>query len=233
MTVCFLGSFTTQDRLLHHDAGGWQDVTTSWTPTQICGSVSSLSPFAIGRLVNRAPSLALPADIVSEAASAAGALVSFAASASDPEDGVLSAVCSPASGTTFSLGVTTVNCSATDSAGATANGSFTVTVRDSTPNVVTVPAAITVPATEAGGVRAASWPALATFLTGGSAADLVDASPAKLAPQAAGVDVNNNTRFPVGTTAVTFRFRDVILLTATKGGGIPKLVSPQLPFLKC
>ncbi|MDQ3013178.1 MAG: S8 family serine peptidase, partial [Acidobacteriota bacterium] len=39
-------------------------------------------------------------------------------------------VCTPASGTAFPLGATTVNCTATDSGGATASCSFTVTVWD-------------------------------------------------------------------------------------------------------
>ena len=44
--------------------------------------------------------------------------------------------CTPASGTTFALGATTVNCSATDAAGNEATGSFTVTVRDTTAPVL-------------------------------------------------------------------------------------------------
>jgi hypothetical protein len=43
-------------------------------------------------------------------------------------DGSRPVNCNPASGTLFSAGTTTVNCSSTDSRGNTSNGSFTVTV---------------------------------------------------------------------------------------------------------
>ncbi|MCL4859476.1 MAG: HYR domain-containing protein, partial [Caldilineaceae bacterium] len=61
-----------------------------------------------------------------------GAVASFSATASDLVDGSVPVLCAPASGSTFALGATTVNCSASDAAGNTANGSFTVTVVDTT-----------------------------------------------------------------------------------------------------
>jgi hypothetical protein len=54
--------------------------------------------------------------------------VTFTAIGSDLEDGAIPAVCTPASGSTFAVGTTTVNCTVTDSRGATATGAFTVTV---------------------------------------------------------------------------------------------------------
>jgi Ca2+-binding RTX toxin-like protein len=56
-------------------------------------------------------------------------------------DGNVPVDCSPASGSTFPIGETTVNCSATDNAGNTANGSFKVTVNpqaDTTPPQTTI-----------------------------------------------------------------------------------------------
>jgi hypothetical protein len=73
-----------------------------------------------------APVLSLPANISLLATSAAGAVVTYSASASD-ENGAVAINCSPVSGSTFAPGTTTVNCSATNAAGTT-NGSFTVTV---------------------------------------------------------------------------------------------------------
>ena len=73
-----------------------------------------------------APVLALPGNISVLATSAAGAVVTYSASASD-ENGAVAINCSPVSGSTFAPGTTTVNCSATNAAGTT-NGSFTVTV---------------------------------------------------------------------------------------------------------
>jgi hypothetical protein len=76
------------------------------------------------------PILALPADIVAEATSPAGATVSFVATATDNDPANPVVVCDPASGSVFPLGSTVVDCSATDTAGNTAEGSFTVTVQD-------------------------------------------------------------------------------------------------------
>jgi hypothetical protein len=53
----------------------------------------------------------------------------FQAEATDVVDGSVAVSCTPASGSTFPIGTTTVNCSATDAAGNTAEGSFTVNVR--------------------------------------------------------------------------------------------------------
>jgi hypothetical protein len=59
-----------------------------------------------------------------------GAAVSWTApTASDLVDGSVTVVCSPESGSTFALGITTVTCSATDAAGNKASASFTVSVR--------------------------------------------------------------------------------------------------------
>ncbi len=82
------------------------------------------------------PVLSLPAPLIAEATSASGATVSYSASASDLVSGAVTVACSPASGSTFPLGTTTVNCSASDAAGNTAHGSFTVAVRDTTPPVI-------------------------------------------------------------------------------------------------
>jgi hypothetical protein len=86
------------------------------------------------------PALNLPCcGIEVSAASPAGALVTYDASATDIVDGQLTVTCSPSSGATFPIGTTTVNCSATDSHGNTATGSFNVTVSstDQTPPVIT------------------------------------------------------------------------------------------------
>lgn len=74
------------------------------------------------------PQLSLPADILSEATSVSGAVVSFDAEATDDVDGAVPVDCTPASGDTFPLGTTQVECTATDQAGNRATGSFNVTV---------------------------------------------------------------------------------------------------------
>lgn len=78
------------------------------------------------------PVLSLPANQTVEATGPGGATVSFSASALDNVDGAVPVVLTPASGSTFPLGTTTVTASATDAAGNQATGAFTVTVVDTT-----------------------------------------------------------------------------------------------------
>ncbi|TNM48319.1 HYR domain-containing protein [Nocardioides albidus] len=68
-----------------------------------------------------------------EATSPAGAVVEYDASAVDNVDGPLTPTCVPPSGSQFALGVTPVDCQATDAAGNTGHGSGTIEVVDTTP----------------------------------------------------------------------------------------------------
>lgn len=77
------------------------------------------------------PSLSVPANITTDATLANGAYVSFASTAVDAVSGTVTPICTPASGSLFPIGTTTVVCSATDLSGNTTIGSFTVTVRPS------------------------------------------------------------------------------------------------------
>ncbi len=133
------------------------------------------------------PIVTVPANITTEATSASGATVNFSASATDVVDGALSTTCTPASGSTFALGTTTVNCSATDAHSNTGSNSFTVTVQDTTDPIVTVPANITTEATSASG---------ATVNFSASATDIVDGALTATCLPASG------STFPLGTTTV-------------------------------
>jgi len=64
------------------------------------------------------------------------AIVNFTATATDARDTNLVVTCIPPSGSQFALGGNTVNCSATNSRNKTAEGSFTVSVVDTTAPVV-------------------------------------------------------------------------------------------------
>jgi predicted heme/steroid binding protein len=79
-----------------------------------------------------APMLNLPGNITEEATEPTGATVSYTATATDDTDPNMPVDCSPVSGSTFTIGTTTVECTATDSSGNTASGSFTVTVKGAT-----------------------------------------------------------------------------------------------------
>jgi len=125
----------------------------------------------------------------------------------------------------FVLGDTTVTFSATDSAGLTGSATAVVTVADQTAPVISVPAAITVAATDADGT-AASDASIAAFLVGASATDNVDAE----------VLVTNDglSVFPLGVTVVTFTATDsagnsvseTALVTVSDQAG-PVITSPS------
>jgi hypothetical protein len=114
-----------------------------------------------------APILNLPADITAEATGADGAEVSYTVTATDDRDPSPSIECTPASGSTFPLGTTKVDCSATDSAGNKATGSFNVIVRDTTAPILNLPADITAEATGADGA-AVTYTATATDAVDGT-----------------------------------------------------------------
>ena len=76
-----------------------------------------------------APTLNLPSPITVNATSPQGAVVSYTATATDGDGDTLVATCAPASGSTFPIGTTTVNCSASEPGSDTASGSFQVVVK--------------------------------------------------------------------------------------------------------
>ncbi len=97
----------------------------------------------------------------------------------------------------------------TDGDGASAAAECSFRVVDTLAPEVSPPPPVTIGCTQDGGATAASSPELALFLEGGSAFDAVDPTPARLAPQSAGADIEASTLFPLGAPqAVVFRFRD-------------------------
>jgi len=70
----------------------------------------------------------VPADRTVGATGASGDVVTYAVTATDAIDGTDPVTCAPASGATFPVGLTTVACTSTNSAGKTASKSFLVTV---------------------------------------------------------------------------------------------------------
>jgi hypothetical protein len=160
-------------------------------------------------VVDTPPRIAPLEDIVVEASSSGGAAVLFTPPAwTDVVDGSGVADCVPGSGATFPLGSTTVTCSALDTAGNRSTISFMVTVQDTTPPSVRAPAPLTLEVSSAGGIRVGNSAALMRFLTSAVATDAVDGSPQLVRVQIGGAEVTPDTVFPVGTTTVTFQFRD-------------------------
>ncbi len=121
-------------------------------------------------------------DLRVEATGPDGAPVSYATpSAFDPESGALTASCSPPSGTTFPLGATLVTCSATDGAGNTSVRTFTVTVVDTTPPSLRIPAQVHLRSWFRTG-RKISYPASAVDLVDGPVAITCSPPPRSVIP---------------------------------------------------
>jgi subtilisin-like proprotein convertase family protein len=75
-----------------------------------------------------APVITVPATISVLATSPAGAVVTYSVTATDDIDGPVPVTCTPPSGSTFPIGTTTVECTATDAAGNVGTASFQVIV---------------------------------------------------------------------------------------------------------
>ena len=162
------------------------------------------------------PTLHLPANLIVEATSAAGAVVTFTATADDINPAHPLVICNPAPGNIFVLGLTTVNCSATDANGTTANGSFTVTVQDITPPAINVPANITTPQTSSTG---------AVVNYSASASDLVDGSIVPTCVPASG------STFTVGTAVVTCTATDTHNNTGSASFNVTVTADQTAPVL--
>jgi hypothetical protein len=156
--------------------------------TDRAGNVGD-SSFTITVQDTTAPGVTVPANIIKEATSPAGATATFTASASDVVDGSVATTCEPTSGSTFALGANTVICSATDTAGNVGTDSFTVTVRDTTKPAVSVPEDVVAEATGPNGAKVQYGTV--------SAVDIVDG------PLNPSCSQGSDTVFKLGTTTVT------------------------------
>jgi uncharacterized repeat protein (TIGR01451 family) len=139
------------------------------------------------------PTLALPADITTLPTSAAGVVVNYTATAADIISGPVVPACSPASGSTFLVGTTTVTCTAADAAGNQASGNFTVTV-PRTPSALHLPGNITALATSASGAVVTYTATATASAFGGSFTFVPFCLP------------SSGSTFPIGTTTVTCTF---------------------------
>jgi len=134
------------------------------------------------------PVVTVPGDMTVEAQSFSGATVTYTATAVDHRGRPVDVTCIPAPGSVFGFGRTRVTCTATDDGGRTATGQFDVTVVDTRPPAIAVPASKRASTTKRSGARV-NYTAAAT--------DVVDGLvPANCGPASGAL-------FPVGTTRVT------------------------------
>ncbi|MEW5853000.1 MAG: HYR domain-containing protein [Myxococcota bacterium] len=84
------------------------------------------------------PVLTLPGALTLEAGTMGYRVVTYAVTASDNATAAPVVSCTPESGSLFALGLTNVACTATDEAGNTGTGSFTVRIQDTRPPLVRI-----------------------------------------------------------------------------------------------
>ena len=94
---------------------------------------------------NTPPAITCPANVTTNTdPGTCSAPVTWPMATATDNCGVASVVCNPASGSVFSLGMTTVTCTATDTGGNTTDCTFTVTVNDNETPAITCPSDVTV-----------------------------------------------------------------------------------------
>lgn len=174
------------------------------TTTVTCNTTSGSScSFAVTVQDTQPPSITCPANVtVSNSPGQCSAAVNYPSPSASDNCGVVGLACSPQSGSTFAVGSTTVNCTATDASGNTASCSFTVTVNDTQPPTITCPANVTAVAT---GTCPATLSKTVTF-PAPTASDNCPGVSVVCSPP-------SGSTFPLGTTTVT--------CTATDGAGNP------------
>lgn len=140
-----------------------------------------------------APTLTMPDDMRVDAPDSNGVVVEFTVTASDNSDPNPTVVCTPASGSTFPVGSTTVTCTATDASGNQASRSFTISVIDSsvppdtTAPTMAMPDEMTIAATSSSGT-------VVNYQV--TASDDTDPNPTVVCEPAPG------SLFPMGSTTV-------------------------------
>jgi hypothetical protein len=102
-----------------------------------------IGAFEVEQQDSTPPVITVPGDITVNATSPAGAAVSYSVTAGDPDDEVASLGCVPASASTFAIGTTTVDCTASDTHGNTGSASFMVHVKGAAEQLADLRVAVT------------------------------------------------------------------------------------------
>ena len=186
------------------------DTPVVTSATDAAGS-NSTSGFTVTVVDTTPPIITNQGDLIVEATGSLGAIVNYTPTAVDLVSGSVAAICNPPSGSLFALGTNSVTITATDDAGNIATSTFAVTVVDTTPPAISVPANLFVDATGTNG-------ALVSFTT--SAIDTVSG----VAPTTD--SIASGTTFPIGVTPVNVTATDVAGNTGTNSFTVTVLPQP-------
>jgi hypothetical protein len=180
-------------------AGASFDVVVFNTNATGDGNAYQLNVFGLPGCVTPPCGITCPANVtVSNDANQCGAVVTYAAPTTT---GVCNTVtCSPASGSFFPKGTTTVTCTSSGNSNGNQSCSFTVTVNDTQPPAITCPANISVGTTGSASVVTYPAPVVSDNCPGILSATCVPAS---------------GSSFGLGTTTVTCTVKDAVNNTAT------------------
>lgn len=168
----------------------WEDSLETWRGSDFLNS----APVFVADTT--APDITCPPDTTVTCSGPDGLAVSFDVVVSDSCDSAPVLECTPASGSVFPVGTTTVTCTATDADSNSAECSFDVTiVADDIPPVVTCPGDTTLECTGDG---------QATYTFAPVATDNCDPDPTVVS------DPPSGSSFPLGTTTVTVTATDAV-----------------------
>ncbi len=138
----------------------------------------------------------VPADITGfEATGPGGANVTYTDPTADDTAGAATVDCTPSSGTEFGLGTTTVTCTATDGGGNTSDATFSVTVVDTTPPDLNVPAEPVIVLVDSSGTGSLNFEAEVDVI------DIADENPGLVCESESGAV--SGDALPIGDTLVT------------------------------
>lgn len=172
--------------------------TVTCSATDAAGNEGSCS-FTVTVTDNQNPVVTCPGNQTLTAGANCSASTSYNATATDNCPGVGAPTCVPPSGTSFPLGTTTVTCTATDASDNPGSCSFTVTVVDTTPPVITCPANINTVDNAPGACGALINPGTASATDNCGVASIVGTRSDSAAL---------NALYPVGTTIITWKATD-------------------------
>jgi len=177
------------------------NTTVTCTASDVAGNTATKSFIVTIQGTTDILSMVVPSGITAEAVSAAGAQVNYTVTATDNVGLLSGPTCNPIPGSVFSLGNTTVTCTASDVAGNTATKSFVVTIQDTIPPTIIGPSGITAEAVSAAGAQV-NYTVTATDNVGLLSGPTCNPIPGSV--------------FPLGNTTVTCTASDVAGNTATK-----------------